>query len=90
MPSGAKTRSLRNSPKVTPEARAAKAATEREKAYLDAAEKLFGPGSLFSGNGELDVWHSFKIYGGQIHAAEAYCEIVPPGTNSGWGNATDY
>jgi hypothetical protein len=44
----------------------------------------FGPGSTFEGGGELDVWHSFKIYGGQIHAAEAYCEIVPSGTKSGW------
>jgi hypothetical protein len=44
----------------------------------------FGPGSTFQGGGELDVWHSFKIYGDQIHAAEAYCEIVPAGTKSGW------
>jgi hypothetical protein len=44
----------------------------------------FGPGSTFEGGGELDVWHSFKIYGDQIHAAEAYCEIVPAGTKSGW------
>jgi hypothetical protein len=44
----------------------------------------FGPGSTFQGSGVLDVWHSFKIYGGQIHAAEAYCEIVPSGTKSGW------
>ncbi len=44
----------------------------------------FGPGSTFEGSGELDVWHSFKIYGGQMHAAEAYCEIVPSGTKSGW------
>ena len=44
----------------------------------------FGPGSTFRGDGELDVWHSFKIYGDQIHAAEAYCEIVPAGTKSGW------
>jgi hypothetical protein len=44
----------------------------------------FGPGSVFRGDGELDVWHSFKIYGGQIHAAEAYCEIVPAGTKYGW------
>jgi hypothetical protein len=50
----------------------------------------FGPGSLFSGKGELDVWHSFKIFGGQIHAAEAYCESVPPGTKSGWENGTEY
>jgi len=44
----------------------------------------FGPGSTFEGGGELDVWHSFKIYGGLIRAAEAYCEIVPSGTKSGW------
>jgi hypothetical protein len=44
----------------------------------------FGRGSTFQGDGVLDVWHSFKIYGGQIHAAEAYCEIVPAGTKSGW------
>jgi len=44
----------------------------------------FGPGSTFEGGGELDVWHSFKIYGDQIHGAEAYCEIVPAGTKSGW------
>jgi hypothetical protein len=50
----------------------------------------FGPGSLFSGKGELDVWHSFKIFGGQIHAAEAYCETVPPGTKSGWENGSEY
>jgi hypothetical protein len=50
----------------------------------------FGPGSLFSGKGELDVWHSFKIFDGQIHAAEAYCESVPPGTKSGWENGTEY
>ena len=44
----------------------------------------FGPGSTFEGGGELDVWHSFKIYGGQIRAAEAYCKVVPSGTKSGW------
>jgi hypothetical protein len=44
----------------------------------------FGRGSTFQGDGVLDVWHSFKIFGGQIHAAEAYCEIVPAGTKSGW------
>jgi hypothetical protein len=44
----------------------------------------FGPGSTFDNNGVLDVWHSFKIYSGLIRAAEAYCEIVPTGTKSGW------
>ena len=49
-----------------------------------AVRMNFGPGSTFEGGGELDVWHSVKIFGGQIHAAEAYCEIVPSGTKSGW------
>lgn len=49
-----------------------------------AVRMNFGPGSTFDGGGVLDVWHSFKIYGGQIHAAEAYCEIVPTGMKSGW------
>ena len=44
----------------------------------------FGRGSTFQGDGVLDVWHSFKIYGDLIHAAEAYCEIVPAGAPSGW------
>ena len=49
-----------------------------------AVRMNFGPGSTFQGDGVLDVWHSFKIYGGLIHAAEAYCEIVQSGTKSGW------
>jgi hypothetical protein len=55
-----------------------------EELGVVAVRMNFGPGSTFEGSGELDVWHSFKIYGGQIHAAEAYCEIVPAGTKSGW------
>lgn len=55
-----------------------------EKLGVVALRMNFGPGSLFQGKGELDVWHSFKIYGGQIHAAEAFCKEVPAGTKSGW------
>jgi hypothetical protein len=55
-----------------------------EELGVVALRMNFGPGSLFKGNGELDVWHSYKIYGGLIHAAEAYCKIVPSGTKSGW------
>lgn len=55
-----------------------------EEQGVVAVRMNFGPGSVFQGGGELDVWHSFKIYGGQIYAAEAYCEIVPSGTKSGW------
>jgi hypothetical protein len=55
-----------------------------EELGVVAMRMNFGPGSLFQGKGELDVWHSFKIYGGQMHAAEAYCKQVPAGTKSGW------
>lgn len=55
-----------------------------EELGVVAMRMNFGPGSTFEGAGELDVWHSFKIFGGQIRAAEAYCEIVPSGTKSIW------
>jgi hypothetical protein len=44
----------------------------------------FGPGATFQGNNSLDVWEAFKIYGGQIHAVEAYMRVVPVGTKTGW------
>lgn len=55
-----------------------------EEMGVVAVRMNFGPGSLFQGDGELDVWHSFKIYDDEIHSAEAYCEIVPPDTSFGW------
>ena len=55
-----------------------------EELGVVAMRMNFGKGSLFSGDGVLDVWHSFKIYDGQIFAAEAYCKEVPAGTKSGW------
>ncbi|MBN2242467.1 MAG: hypothetical protein JW793_07240 [Acidobacteria bacterium] len=55
-----------------------------EELGIVAVRMNFGRGSTFQGDGVLDVWHSFKIYGNLIHAAEAYCEIVPAGTKSGW------
>ncbi|MCL2877160.1 MAG: hypothetical protein FWF13_00080 [Acidobacteria bacterium] len=55
-----------------------------EELGVVAMRMNFGKGSLFSGTGVLDVWHSFKIYDGLIQAAEAYCKEVPAGTKSGW------
>ena len=55
-----------------------------EELGIVAMRMNFGPGSLFQGKGELDVWHSFKIFDGQIQAAEAYCKQVPLNTESGW------
>jgi hypothetical protein len=55
-----------------------------EELGVVALRMNFGPGSLFNGKGELDVWHSFKITGGLIRAAEAFCKQTPPATKSGW------
>jgi hypothetical protein len=55
-----------------------------EELGVVAVRMNFGPGSTFERGGVLDVWHSFKICGGQIHAAEAYCKVVHLGLSSGW------
>jgi hypothetical protein len=44
----------------------------------------FGLGSLMGRQGTLMVWEMFKIYGGQIHAVEAFMKTAPPGTGFGW------
>jgi hypothetical protein len=55
-----------------------------EEMGVVAIRMNFGPGSTFRGGGELDVFHSCKIYDGVIRAAEAFVKQVPAGTKSGW------
>lgn len=38
----------------------------------------YGPGNA------LIVWEAFKIYGGQIHAVEAFMKVMPASAPSGW------
>lgn len=38
----------------------------------------YGPGNA------LIVWEAFKVYGGQIHAVEAFMKIMPANARSGW------
>jgi hypothetical protein len=38
----------------------------------------YGPGNA------LTLFEAFKIYGGQIHAVEAFMDIMPENTPSGW------
>ena len=38
----------------------------------------YGPGNA------LIVWEAFKVYGGQIHAVEAFMKVMPAATPSGW------
>ena len=42
--------------------------------------KSYGPGNA------LTLFEAFKIYGGQIHAVEAFMDIMPENTPSGWPN----
>jgi hypothetical protein len=44
----------------------------------------FGAGSTRVQGDSLMVWEAFKIYGGQIHAVEAFMKNMPAGTPSGW------
>jgi len=38
----------------------------------------YGPGNA------LIVWEAFKVYGGQIHAVEAFMKVMPAKAGSGW------
>jgi hypothetical protein len=40
----------------------------------------YGPGNA------LTLFEAFKIYGGQIHAVEAFMDLMPENTPSGWPN----
>jgi hypothetical protein len=44
----------------------------------------FGPGSTRVAGDSLIVWEAFKVYGGQIHAVEAFMKNMPLNTPSGW------
>ena len=46
----------------------------------------FGPGSLMGANASksLNVWEIFKVWGGQIHAVEAFMKVMPQNNPSGW------
>jgi hypothetical protein len=44
----------------------------------------FGQTKAYGEGNALVVWEEFKIYGGQIHAVEAFMKIMPAGTGSGW------
>lgn len=44
----------------------------------------FGPGSMGPKENALHAWEAFKVYGGQIHAVEAFMKIMPAHLPSGW------
>jgi hypothetical protein len=44
----------------------------------------FGPADRYGVGNGLMVWEAFKVYGGQIHAVEAFMKIMPADAGSGW------
>jgi hypothetical protein len=62
----------------------AKVAAVDEEQGIVWLRMSFGPGSLIGREGTLMVWEMFKIYGGQIHAVEAFMKTAPLGTGFGW------
>ncbi len=44
----------------------------------------FGQTSAYGQGNALIVWEEFKVYGGQIHAIEAFMKIMPAAMDSGW------
>jgi len=44
----------------------------------------FGAGSIGPKENALHAWEAFKVYGGQIHAVEAFMKVMPAHLPSGW------
>ena len=61
-----------------------KVAAVDETAGIVLLRMNFGPGATFDGKNTLDVWEAFKIYDNHVHAVEAFMEVMPIGSSSGW------
>jgi hypothetical protein len=44
----------------------------------------FGDTGNYGAGNALIVWEAFKVYGGQIHAVEAFMRVMPANAASGW------
>jgi hypothetical protein len=44
----------------------------------------FGDTGSYGPGNSLIVWEAFKVYGGQIHAVEAFMRVMPATAGSGW------
>jgi hypothetical protein len=59
------------------------AAVDEEQGIVLLRMNFGDTGSYGPGNA-LIVWEAFKVYGGQIHAVEAFMRVMPAGAGSGW------
>ena len=46
----------------------------------------FGDTGSYGAGNALIVYEGFKVYGGQLHAVEAFMKVLPKETPRGWGN----
>ena len=44
----------------------------------------FGRADRYGVGNALMVWEAFKVFGGEIHAVEAFMKIMPADAGSGW------
>ena len=44
----------------------------------------FGDTGSYGAGNALIVWEAFKVFGGQIHAVEAFMKVMPASAGSGW------
>jgi len=44
----------------------------------------FGDTGSYGAGNALIVWEAFKVFGGQIHAVEAFMRVMPASAGSGW------
>jgi hypothetical protein len=59
------------------------AAVDEELGIVLLRMNFGNTGSYGAGNA-LIVWEAFKVYGGAIHAVEAFMKVMPATTGSGW------
>ena len=45
----------------------------------------FGDTGTYGAGNALIVFEAFKVFGGQIHAVEAFMKVMPKDTKRGWG-----
>jgi hypothetical protein len=79
-----KTQRIPTLPEVT-----ARVAAVDEELGIVWLRQDFGAGSVPDTTKSLIAWEAFKVYGGQIHAVEAFMETMPRGTPSGWEGRGD-
>jgi len=55
-----------------------------EEAGIVLLRMNFGDTGSYGPGNALIVWEAFKVYGGQIHAVEAFMHVMPASAGSGW------